>query len=343
MKIKFEILPYDRNGKHHTTVTIEGKTVRSCLLEAFDCLNLYEDAEDVLYAEINTIGHKLSDKELIEKMIQQSGDKSDYILAIINLENSEYLYIDNDFFPYNCNEQYVSTYDDESVYEKEISMLKRQNQISAYNIKKEDKEYCVTLEHLKNSPSGCPRFKATIIYAPTNTSEDTSYLYNAVYTFTGSQLKPGTSANSFTYTAKNGTDITNYVFEDAQGRSTVIFGDLKVNKTKNWKIVAALHADGEGTGTEKTVKYDGTTQSVSLIVKLHIESEETKNTVEDDDLHVEPVPTSTLFGKVFNRAFSASRYSFLLRSFSSSSSSVSVICLRFFMALFLLRPAFPCS
>lgn len=115
MKIKFEILPYDRNGKNYTTATIEGKTLRSCLLEAFDRLNLYEDAEDVLYAEMNTIGHKLSDEELIERMIQQSGDGSDYILAIINLEKNknEYLYIDNDFFPYNCNEQYVSTYDDE--------------------------------------------------------------------------------------------------------------------------------------------------------------------------------------------------------------------------------------
>lgn len=74
-------------------------------------------------------------------------------------------------------------------------MLKRQNQISAYNIKKGNKEYCVTLEHLKNSPSGCPRFKATIIYAPTDTSEDTSYLYNAVYTFTGHYVSDGDEAN----------------------------------------------------------------------------------------------------------------------------------------------------
>ena len=43
MKIRFEILPYDRNGKNYTTATIEGKTLRSCLLEAFDPLNLYED------------------------------------------------------------------------------------------------------------------------------------------------------------------------------------------------------------------------------------------------------------------------------------------------------------
>ena len=56
-------------------------------------------------------------------------------------------------------------------------MTTRKNMIDAFKID----NYIVTLESLKNTYSGNPRFKAVII----KVEDGTTNFYNAVYTFTG--------------------------------------------------------------------------------------------------------------------------------------------------------------
>ncbi len=117
MKIQINYEIYDRMGGSYNTIVIEGKTLRSCLLEAYDRLGLYEEAEDVIYDEVNEIGHRLSDDELLERMIDQSGDGSDYIFSIINLDTNQKIYDSGD--GESCD-QYQSDYDDEPSYEEEV-------------------------------------------------------------------------------------------------------------------------------------------------------------------------------------------------------------------------------
>ena len=93
--------------------------------------------------------------------------------------------------------------------------------------------------------------------------------------FTGEQIKIGSSLNTFGLVFDKNTDETNYAFKDAAGNDLITFGSLTVTPPdQKYKVIATLHADGEGSGSEKYVKYNGEEQSVSMIVKLHIESEE---------------------------------------------------------------------
>ena len=71
----------------------------------------------------------------------------------------------------------------------------------------------------------------------------------ATYTFTGSQTAVGTSANSFTYAAKSGTNLNNYNISKNEGALEV--------KDRTTKFTATVTANsGQGT-------YNGTEQSVS--------------------------------------------------------------------------------
>lgn len=115
IQINYEI--YDRCGGSYNTIIIEGNTLRSCLLEAYDVLGLYEEAENVIRDEVNEIGHRLSDDELLDRMIDQSGDGSDYIFSIINLDTNQRIYDSGD--SESCDE-YQSDYDDEPSYEEEV-------------------------------------------------------------------------------------------------------------------------------------------------------------------------------------------------------------------------------
>ena len=63
-------------------------------------------------------------------------------------------------------------------------MVKRQYQIDAFRISTENRNYTVTLEHLKNDTNGTPRYKAVIIFPEQNENS----FYNAVYTFSGHYL-----------------------------------------------------------------------------------------------------------------------------------------------------------
>ncbi len=69
-------------------------------------------------------------------------------------------------------------------------MIRRMNQISAYELTGNKGAYTVVIERLHNTPSGCPRFKAVIIKHEENeagkmTFEDGRSLWNAVYSFSG--------------------------------------------------------------------------------------------------------------------------------------------------------------
>ena len=59
--------------------------------------------------------------------------------------------------------------------------MKRYDQINAFTIKTNRRNYIVTLERLTNTINGAPRWKAVII-CPEKNAKD---FYNAVYTFTG--------------------------------------------------------------------------------------------------------------------------------------------------------------
>lgn len=125
MKIQINYEVYDRMGGTYNTIIIEGATLRSCLLEAYDRLSLYEEAEDVIYDEVNNIGHRLSDNELLNRMTDQSGDGSDYIFSIINLEDNSYIYHSGESQDSN---QYESNYDDEPSYEDEVEEYKEDDE-----------------------------------------------------------------------------------------------------------------------------------------------------------------------------------------------------------------------
>ena len=60
-------------------------------------------------------------------------------------------------------------------------MIRRKNQIDTFAITTARRGYIVTLESLKNTYSGAPRYKAVIIC----TEPKVDSFYNAVFTFTG--------------------------------------------------------------------------------------------------------------------------------------------------------------
>ena len=72
-------------------------------------------------------------------------------------------------------------------------MIKRKNQISAYQLLGNKGAYIVAIEHLHNTESGCPRFRACIMKLEENQDgklclKEGESLYNAVYHFTGHYL-----------------------------------------------------------------------------------------------------------------------------------------------------------
>jgi len=121
MKLQINYEVYDRCGGSYNTIVIEGNTLRSCLLEAYDRLGLYEEARDVIYDEVNEIGHRLSDEELLDRMIDQSGDGSDYIFSITNLDDGKVIYDSGEL---ESAEEIASNYDVEPSYEEEVEEYK---------------------------------------------------------------------------------------------------------------------------------------------------------------------------------------------------------------------------
>ena len=66
-------------------------------------------------------------------------------------------------------------------------MVKRLNATNTFEIKDDtERKWLVVLEHLKNTETGCPRFKATLILQ--NGMVSNIAIYNAVYQFKGHYL-----------------------------------------------------------------------------------------------------------------------------------------------------------
>lgn len=76
----------------------------------------------------------------------------------------------------------------------------------------------------------------------------------ATYTVTGKQTIPGSSDNHFTYTLNSGTKADNYVITKIEGKLTVLDRD----EESKYEIAPQAKSD--------TVKYDGTSHSVSGLV-----------------------------------------------------------------------------
>lgn len=120
MKIKIDYEIYDRIGGNFNSITISGKTLRSCLLSAFDKLQLYSDANDIIEEETEE-GKKYSDDELLDILIEQSGDGSDYIFTIKDLDTGKILYTDGG--PDEDTDEFESEYDDEEYYDEEDDIV----------------------------------------------------------------------------------------------------------------------------------------------------------------------------------------------------------------------------
>lgn len=92
MKIKIDFEVYDRMGGNFASVIISGINLRSCLLQSLDELGLYDTPEDIFDYEKEE--GRLTNQELLDKIIGQSGDGSDYIISITDLTNNNILYSD---------------------------------------------------------------------------------------------------------------------------------------------------------------------------------------------------------------------------------------------------------
>lgn len=67
----------------HTYLTIKGKTLRSCLLQAFDSIYVGSNAQNILDYENEDIKRKLSDAELLHLLSNTiGGDGADFIYSI---------------------------------------------------------------------------------------------------------------------------------------------------------------------------------------------------------------------------------------------------------------------
>lgn len=121
MKIKIDYEKYNPfKGPSFASITLNGKTLRSCLLSAFDKLQLYSDANDIIEEE-NGEGKKYSDDELLDILIEQSGDGADYIFTIKDLDTGKILYTDGG--PDEDTDEFESEYDDEEYYDEEDDIV----------------------------------------------------------------------------------------------------------------------------------------------------------------------------------------------------------------------------
>ena len=114
----------------------------------------------------------------------------------------------------------------------------------------------------------------------------------------------GEADNTFTYQfaddlEENESIANNYIV-------VVRYGKLKLTPPeKKWKIIVSLHADGEGSGNEKKVRYDGDEHHADLAVTLHIQSEETEKEVPDEDQNNTTPTTPTTPTSFFRNIFSS--------------------------------------
>lgn len=113
MKLIFKI---ERNGRMEGFIII-GKTLRSCLLEALNQMFMYEGPEDIIDIEVNELHRRLTDKQLLKRIVDMGGDGNDSILSIKNLTSGQVIYDSGDEPEVR---EIESDYDDGPDFEDEV-------------------------------------------------------------------------------------------------------------------------------------------------------------------------------------------------------------------------------
>lgn len=96
MRIKIVYEEYERYSSGCIrSLYIKGKTLRSCLLQMFDELSLYDEGKDILEREKYEEKRKYTNDELIENATINDG--CDYIFSIVNIDTNESYYDSGDY------------------------------------------------------------------------------------------------------------------------------------------------------------------------------------------------------------------------------------------------------
>lgn len=100
----------------HDQIIIKGKNLRSCLLTAFDFLEINDTASDVMDYEREELGRRMTDKELLSRLVHRGDDgDEDTILKISNEDTHETIYETS----YHSDvDEIDSYYDDEPAFEE---------------------------------------------------------------------------------------------------------------------------------------------------------------------------------------------------------------------------------
>lgn len=93
----------------------------------------------------------------------------------------------------------------------------------------------------------------------------------AIYTFTGSQTVKGTSANAFTYVAKENTDFDNYVITKTEGTLEI------TQRSERFEIIIKLTTEKQEHGTDTYVYYSGVDQKANMNVDVTVNTDVIKN------------------------------------------------------------------
>lgn len=73
---------YDRTPNANTNhITIEGSSLRVCLMKLLDIVHMYSEPDDILDEEEET-GIKLTPEDILERIESQNGDGCDFIFYI---------------------------------------------------------------------------------------------------------------------------------------------------------------------------------------------------------------------------------------------------------------------
>ncbi|WP_026669040.1 hypothetical protein [Butyrivibrio sp. AE3006] len=100
----------------------------------------------------------------------------------------------------------------------------------------------------------------------------------AIYTFTGSQTVKGTSANAFTYAAKENTDFENYSITKTEGTLEI------TQRSERFEIVIKLTTEKQEQGVDTYVYYSGVDQKANMNVDVTVNTDVIKNAAKNAGL-----------------------------------------------------------
>ncbi|WP_026525498.1 hypothetical protein [Butyrivibrio sp. MB2005] len=100
----------------------------------------------------------------------------------------------------------------------------------------------------------------------------------AIYTFTGSQTVKGTSANAFTYVAKENTDFENYSITKTEGTLEI------TQRSERFEIIIKLTTENQEQGADTYVYYSGVDQKANMNVDVTVNTDVIKNAAKNAGL-----------------------------------------------------------